>query len=115
MNPARTTTDRSADRAEDDRLLRAWAGWGLGLLLPTAVFCTLVAFSSERAGRCITYGENCSATPGWLPAGSFWASLAAGVIALMWPRARWTVARLGAVVIQWCAQLMLAASILSFA
>ncbi|POX59865.1 hypothetical protein C3492_30445 [Streptomyces sp. Ru62] len=95
--------------------VRVAAGWGLGLLLPTVFFSTLLTFTSERAGRCLTYGEDCSAVPGRLLHGSFWASLLAGLAALVWPRARWTGARIGAVLVQWGAQLLLAALILSYA
>ncbi|MGW2707421.1 hypothetical protein ACWC4J_00310 [Streptomyces sp. NPDC001356] len=91
------------------------AGWGLGLLLPTVLFSTLLTFTSERASRCLTYGEECAAVPGWLLYGSFWASLVAGLAVLVWPRARWTGARAGALLVQWGAQLLLAALILSYA
>ncbi|MEU6590250.1 hypothetical protein ABZ923_13715 [Streptomyces sp. NPDC046881] len=109
MNTAQTT----GTRVRDD--VRVAAGWGLGLLLPMVFFCSLVAFTSERAGGCLTYGEDCPAVPGWLLYGSFWVSLVAGGAALVWPRARWTGARIGAVLVQWGAQLLLAALILSYA
>ncbi|MFF7367997.1 hypothetical protein [Streptomyces tricolor] len=108
MNTAQTT-----DQVRDDA--GTAAGWGLGLLLPMVFFCALVTLSGPRAGRCLTYGEDCSPVPGWLLYGSFWTSVVAGVAALVWPRARWTGARLGAVVVQWCAQLLLAGLILSYA
>ncbi|UFR02633.1 MULTISPECIES: hypothetical protein [Streptomyces] len=109
MNTARTTDDR----VRDD--VRVAAGWGLGLLLPVVVFCALVAFTSERAGRCLAYGQDCSPVPDQLLYGSFWTSLVAGAAVLAWPRTRWAGARVGAVLVQWGAQLLLAALILSYA
>ncbi|QOV42655.1 hypothetical protein [Streptomyces chromofuscus] len=41
------------------------------------------------------------------------AALALGVLARAWPRARWQYARLGAVLLQWGAQLMVSGLILS--
>ncbi|MFG3409498.1 hypothetical protein [Streptomyces sp. NPDC048142] len=57
---------------------RFWSGLCAGLFVPAALFAGLLTLSSERAGRCMTYGEQCGdALPGWL----FGWSLALAVIA----------------------------------
>ncbi|MGW1781362.1 hypothetical protein ACWCQQ_19790 [Streptomyces sp. NPDC002143] len=96
-----------------DRLLTGWAVAGLVSLLPTVGLAWLAVLSTERGGRCLTYGEQCSTVPGSALYGMFWLSVPAGLAALVWPRARWTYARLGAVGVQWGAQLTLGAMILS--
>ncbi|MFF3329131.1 hypothetical protein ACFYWX_06135 [Streptomyces sp. NPDC002888] len=96
-----------------DRHLTGWSVAGLVLLLPTVVVAWLAVLSTERGSRCLTYGEQCSTVPGTVLYGVFYASLAAGVVALAWPRTRWTPARSGAVALQWGAQLTLGALILS--
>ncbi|WP_328562416.1 hypothetical protein [Streptomyces coelicoflavus] len=86
---------------------------GLVLLLPTVVLAWIVVFSSERGGRCLMYGEQCSHVPGEALWACFWASAALGVLALLWPRVRWAPARCAVVVLQWGAQLTLGALILA--
>lgn len=86
---------------------------GLALLLPTVVLAWIVVFASERGSRCLTYGEQCSRVPGDALWACFWVSAALGVLALAWPRARWTPARWAVVVLQWGAQLTLGALILA--
>ncbi|MEV1063349.1 hypothetical protein [Streptomyces sp. NPDC050263] len=95
------------------RLLVGWAVAGLVSLLPTVVLAWLAAVSTERGGRCLMSGEQCSTIPGSALYAVFWLSVAAGLTALVRPRARWTYARLGAVLVQWGAQLTLGAMILS--
>ncbi|WSQ11507.1 hypothetical protein OG604_29290 [Streptomyces sp. NBC_01231] len=68
------------------RFLTGWSVAGLVLLLPTVVLAWLVVLAGERGSRCLTYGEQCSTIPGGLLHGLFYASLAAGVAALAWPR-----------------------------
>ncbi|KUN92125.1 hypothetical protein [Streptomyces resistomycificus] len=95
------------------RLLTGWSVAGLVLLLPTVVLAWIAVLASERGSRCLMYGEECSTIPGGLLYGLFCAALAAGVLALAWPRTRAESARAGAVVVQWGAQLTLGAMILS--
>ncbi|CAM5493137.1 hypothetical protein SALBM311S_03397 [Streptomyces alboniger] len=95
------------------RFLTGWSVAGLVLLLPTVVLAWLVVLAGERGSRCLTYGERCSTIPGGLLHGLFYAALAAGVAALVWPRALAVPARAGAVLLQWGAQLTLGAMILS--
>lgn len=48
------------------------------LFLPAALVTGLLTLSTERAGRCLTYGEGCGeALPGWL----FTCGLAVAVVA----------------------------------
>ncbi|MFG2127949.1 hypothetical protein ACGFNV_09120 [Streptomyces sp. NPDC048751] len=96
-----------------DRHLTGWSVAGLVLLLPTVGLAWLAVLATERGSRCVTYGEQCSTIPGSVLYGVFYASLAAGVAALAWPRTRWTALRGGAVLVQWGAQLTLGAMILS--
>ncbi|OWA08941.1 hypothetical protein B9W62_14210 [Streptomyces sp. CS113] len=95
------------------RALTTGAVAGLVLLLPTVVLAWLVVLASERGGRCLTYGEQCSGVPGGALWACFWASAALGAVALAWPRTRWAPARCAAVVLQWGTQLTLAALILA--
>jgi hypothetical protein len=95
------------------RQLTRWSVSGLLLLLPMVIVTWIAVLMTERGGRCLAYGEQCSTIPGALLWGCFWASVAAGKLALVWPRTRWPYARFGAVVVQWGAQLTLIAMILS--
>ncbi|MFD9395959.1 hypothetical protein ACFWBB_36030 [Streptomyces sp. NPDC060000] len=96
-----------------DRFVIGWAVTGLVSLLPTVGLAWLAVLATERGSRCLTYGEQCSTVPGTALHGMFWLSVLAGLSALIWPRARWTYARVGAVGVQWGAQLTLGAMILS--
>ncbi|MBD0422967.1 hypothetical protein H0H10_28075 [Streptomyces sp. TRM S81-3] len=95
------------------RALTGWSLAGLLLLLPTVVLAWVAVLATERGSRCLMYGEQCSAVPGGALWGCFGAAPALGAPALAWPRTRWTSARAGAVALQWGAQLMLGALILS--
>ncbi|MFJ8084228.1 hypothetical protein ACIQ6Y_26875 [Streptomyces sp. NPDC096205] len=95
------------------RQLTRWSTYGLLLLLPTVVVSWIVVLSTDRGGRCLMYGEHCSPVPGAVVWGFFWTAAGAGVLALVWPRTRWSYARSGAVLVQWGAQLTLSALILS--
>jgi hypothetical protein len=86
---------------------------GLVLLLPTVFVAWIAVLATERGSRCLTYGEHCSSVPGEALWGVFWLAFAAGLLALLWPRTWWTSARVGAVLLQWGAQLTLGAMILS--
>ncbi|MEU3957503.1 MULTISPECIES: hypothetical protein [Streptomyces] len=95
------------------RTVTGWSVAGLVLLVPTVVVAWIAVLATYRGSRCLTYGEQCSTVPGEALYGCFWVALAAGLLALMWPRARWTGARIGVVLLQWGAQLTLGALILS--
>ncbi|MFI5678840.1 hypothetical protein [Streptomyces cellulosae] len=95
------------------RHLTGWSAAGLVLLLPTVGLAWIAVLATERGSRCLTYGEQCSTVPGGLLHGLFWAALAAGVLALAWPRTQAVSARAGAVLVQWAAQLTLGVLILS--
>jgi hypothetical protein len=103
-----TTARRPATRH-----LTGWSVTGLVLLLPTVALAWIAVLATERGSRCLTYGEQCSSVPGGLLHGLFWTALAAGVLALAWPRTRAVSARAGAVLVQWAAQLALGVLILS--
>ncbi|MEW2621677.1 hypothetical protein [Streptomyces sp. NPDC048106] len=98
---------------QKDRFLSGWAVAGLLLLLPTVVLSWLVVLSGERGTQCLMYGEQCSTIPGSALYAAFFLALAAGIVALAWPRGRGTYARAWAVLVQWGAQLVLGALILS--
>ncbi|MET9964718.1 hypothetical protein ABZZ80_01990 [Streptomyces sp. NPDC006356] len=104
-------------RIEQDRSLRHRAVLVLALLFPTVIACLLLAGTSERASRCVTYGEECSPVPGTWMYTCFFVSLACGIVAVIWPRAwlPFRTARAWAVGVQIAAQAALAMSILSFA
>lgn len=109
------TTWATTRQQDTDRRLRRWSGWGLGLLLPMVVLSIVLVLAGERGSRCLTYGEECSPVPDVLLYGCFWTTVATGLAATAWPRARWTGARLATVVVQWTAQVVLAFLILSYA
>ncbi|MEU8886626.1 hypothetical protein [Streptomyces sp. NPDC048442] len=59
---------------------RLWAALTAALFPPAAVAIGVLTLASERASRCLTYGEQCSSTmPGWL----FESGIAVGVVALV--------------------------------
>lgn len=95
------------------RVVTRWSVVGLVLLVPTVVVASIAVLTSRRAGLCLTYGEHCSTVSGEALYGCFWGALAAGLLALVWPRVRWTGARVGVVLLQWGAQITLGALILS--
>lgn len=103
-------------RIEQDRSLRHRAVLVLALLFPTVIACLLLAGTSERASRCVTYGEECSPVPGTWMYACFFVSLAFGIVAVIWPRAwlPFRTARTWAVGVQIGAQVALAMLILSF-
>ncbi|MFF1453262.1 hypothetical protein ACFVYF_34785 [Streptomyces sp. NPDC058274] len=106
-------TPSTANPQPAHRALSLWAGWGLGLLVPTVVLAWIAVLSGERGSNCLMNGEQCSPVPGSLLYGLFWGALALGVLALALPRTRPTWARSWAVFLQWSAQLTLGALILS--
>jgi hypothetical protein len=112
-----TATSLQDQHIERDRALRHRAVLVLALLFPTVIACLLIVGTSERASRCVTYGETCSPIPGTWMYTCFFVSLAAGVVAAVWPRARlpFRTARAWAVGVQIAALAMLTLLILSFA
>lgn len=67
------TTDRT----------RFWSGLCAGLFVPAVLVAGLLTLSSERAGRCLTYGEQCGdSLPGWLIGWSLALAVVACVVAL---------------------------------
>ncbi|MEU9304710.1 hypothetical protein [Streptomyces sp. NPDC048269] len=64
---------------EKDRA-RLWSGLAAALFLPVALLAAVLTLSSERASRCVTYGEQCAA---WLPWWLFGWSAGLGAVALV--------------------------------
>ncbi|MFH7594578.1 hypothetical protein WDV06_05655 [Streptomyces racemochromogenes] len=59
---------------------RRWATLAAFLFLPAAAAAGVLTLASERASRCLTYGERCApGLPGWL----FGWSAALGAVALV--------------------------------
>ncbi len=94
------------------RQLTGWSVTGLVLLLPTVALAWIAAHSTERGGRCLMYGEQCSTIPDAVVSGFFLAALGSGLVALAWPRTRWTPVRSVAVAAQWLAMLTTGALLL---
>ncbi|GGO92905.1 hypothetical protein [Wenjunlia tyrosinilytica] len=99
-----------------DRGLRITAGVGLALIVPTVIGSAVVALTSPRAGRCLTYGEQCSQVSGGQIAAALVAAVVFGILAAAWPSGRlpFTAARVCAVCLQAVAQLTLAGLILGY-
>ncbi|MEU0162666.1 hypothetical protein ABZ154_28615 [Streptomyces sp. NPDC006261] len=72
-----TSTGASTEAPAPDRT-RFWSGLCAGLFAPAALVAGLLTLTGERAGRCMTYGQQCGdSLPGWL----FGWSLALAVVA----------------------------------
>ncbi|MGW6710886.1 hypothetical protein ACWGDE_39205, partial [Streptomyces sp. NPDC054956] len=57
--------DRTAPTGRDRS--RLWAILSAALFVPAAVLTGILTLASERASRCMTYGEQCTqGMPGWL-------------------------------------------------
>ncbi|MEU0146375.1 hypothetical protein ABZ119_10500 [Streptomyces sp. NPDC006288] len=70
-------TEELTDRARFRSVLSAL------LFVPAALVLGLLTLTSERAGRCLTYGEGCgSSLPGWLFTWSLGLGAVACVVAL---------------------------------
>ncbi|MGW8768923.1 hypothetical protein ACWGN5_41365 [Streptomyces sp. NPDC055815] len=65
---ARATVSPAVPSAADleARRLRKRSVLWAGLLVPATVLAGIVALTTENAARCVTYGEGCGSTPGWL-------------------------------------------------
>ncbi|MGW3146572.1 hypothetical protein ACWDG1_18175 [Streptomyces sp. NPDC001177] len=107
------TTAKRPQAPAPGRFLTRWSVWGLALLIPTVFLSAIGVAATERGTRCITYNE-CPQVPGALVYGTFLTAVAAGLLALAWPRRRGTKGRAAAVVLQWSAQSLLALVILSY-
>ncbi|QNP70523.1 hypothetical protein IAG44_14455 [Streptomyces roseirectus] len=104
--------NRPMDTATD-RHVSILAGWGLGLLLPMTVLSYLAHLATERGTQCLMNGVGCSTLPdGALPS-LFLLATAAGIAALVWPRAKAPGVRYGALAVQWVGQFVLASLLLS--
>jgi hypothetical protein len=108
----RSTTPHSA-APDPHRTISLWAGLGLVLLLPMVGGSYVLSLLGEQAGRCLMYGEGCSTVPDGVLHALFWSAVALGLTAAALPRTRWTSARYGAVILQWCAQTVLCLLIVS--
>ncbi|MDG9720680.1 hypothetical protein [Streptomyces sp. DH24] len=106
------TDTRAAEPDSSSQALTGCAAAGLALLLPIVFVAWFLVLAGERGSRCLTYGEGCSPVPGDVLWAVFYVALGCGIVALTWPRAQWKPARLGVVVVQWAAQLLLAVLIL---
>lgn len=83
MNAA---VDAAPTTTETTRRLRKWATIAAFSLIPATLLAVVLALTAENAGRCITYGENCGSTPGWLYSGSLLLAGAAWLAVLCVPR-----------------------------
>lgn len=101
-----------ANAAGRDRS-RFWAVLSAVLFVPAAVVASLLTLASERASRCVTYGEQCSqGLPVWLFVWSAGIAAAAFVVALAAPALRVRHAALAAQLLAECTALLV---ILSYA
>lgn len=81
------------------RRVRVWALVSAGLLVPATVLAGILALSSDQAGRCVGYAEECGSHPGWMYAGSLGLAVVALVVALAASRERVRRAALGTQVV----------------
>ncbi|MFG3532984.1 hypothetical protein ACGF8B_40750 [Streptomyces sp. NPDC047917] len=82
----RRATDRTGFGGRSSRF---WSFLAAVLFVPAALAVGLLALSSERAGRCLTYGEQCgSSLPGTLFVWNVGVSGVACVVALVAPAVR---------------------------
>ncbi|MGW6720521.1 hypothetical protein [Streptomyces sp. NPDC054995] len=80
--PTEETPAAAEGSATTDRT-RFWSGLCAGLFVPAALLAGLLTLTGERAGRCMTYGQQCGdALPGWLFGWSLALAVVACVVAL---------------------------------
>ncbi|MBT2368500.1 hypothetical protein J7E88_25035 [Streptomyces sp. ISL-10] len=73
-----------AARATDH--IRMWSVLAAVLFLPATLTAGVLTLASDRASRCLTYGEQCGTSlPGWLFGWGVGLGLAAWVVALAAP------------------------------
>ncbi|MEU9983075.1 hypothetical protein [Streptomyces sp. NPDC050856] len=87
MNASRYVPAGQAPSSERDRT-RLWAAWAAVLFVPAMLATGVLTLASERASRCVTYGEQCAGLPGWLVAWSAGFATAAFVVSLAAPPVR---------------------------
>lgn len=106
MNTTAHSSTSSDQAGEGGDRSRPWSVLCAALFVPAALAAGLLTLASERASRCLTYGEEC--TPG-LPARLFDWSVGLGVVAwavaLVAPVARVRQAALAVQVLAECAAL----------
>lgn len=84
--PSPALPGETAQRRDRTRL---WATLSAVLFVPALLATGALTLASERASRCLTYGEQCvSALPGWLFTWSAWAGAVAFAVALAAPLVR---------------------------
>ncbi|MFD8141688.1 hypothetical protein [Streptomyces sp. NPDC059708] len=109
MNAFESTSPVPA-AAPRDRV-RFWAVLAAALFLPAAAGAGVLTLASERASRCVTYGERCaSGMPGWLFGWGVALGVLALVLALAAPAERVRRAALAVQVLSECAALLVIVS-----
>ncbi|MDQ0585148.1 hypothetical protein [Streptomyces rishiriensis] len=79
---------------------RLWAAMAALLFVPATLAVGVLTLTSERAGRCLTYGEQCAASlPGWLFEWGTGAGAVAFLVAVAAPAVRVRQAALAAQVL----------------
>ncbi|MFI6055853.1 hypothetical protein ACIBCO_37980 [Streptomyces violascens] len=89
MNTTATPlTSPDPSHAERD-LSRVWSSVSALLFLPAALVAFILTLTTERAGRCLTYGEGCAkGFPEWLFNWSLGLGVVAFIAAVAAPRLR---------------------------
>ncbi|MEV4880652.1 hypothetical protein [Streptomyces cyaneofuscatus] len=81
--PAEEATTETSTKAPAPDRTRFRSGLCAGLFVPAALVAGLLTLTGERAGRCMTYGQQCGdSLPGWLFGWSLALAVAACVVAL---------------------------------
>ncbi|MGW8777068.1 hypothetical protein ACWGNM_03230 [Streptomyces sp. NPDC055796] len=113
MNATVTTSTPPADAPAGRDRSRLWSALCAGLFIPAFLAAVVVVLSSERAGRCLTYGEGCHpALPGALFVWSTGVGVVACIAALATPVRRVRQVALAAQLLAECTALLV---ILSYA
>ncbi|MFG2985946.1 hypothetical protein ACGFYQ_32660 [Streptomyces sp. NPDC048258] len=86
---------------------RFWSVLSAALFVPAALAAGLLTLSSERASRCVTYGEQCNTgLPGWLFAWGVGLGAVAFVVVLAAPALRVRQTALAAQLLAECTALL---------
>lgn len=98
MNTSSSATPALSDEAAPGRdRTRLWATLAAVLFVPAVLATGVLTLASERASRCLTYGEQCaSGLPAWLFEWSAGVGALAFVVALAAPPVRVRQVALGA-------------------
>lgn len=92
-------------------LTRIWAVVAAVLFLPAAAVAGVLTLASERASRCVTYGEQCApGLPGWLFGWGAGLGVVALVVAVAAPALRIRRAALAVQVLAECTALLVIVS-----